>query len=380
MKVSRIQSCRRMRVQSTAADGRPGRAWGDPPEEELGYTPVPDPTFQGLRRAAMKLLLALLLALALSPTAVCMPSQDPAPEDPRQILWLPDLAQAQALAQATGRPLFLAVNMDGESASERIVREMYRDPEFVALTRRAVCLVSSVFRHTPRDFDDQGRRIPCPRLGRVTCGEHMALEPVLYDKYLGGQRIAPRHAFVTPEGEVRFDLFLLFDLNRITEALRTELEPWPLPMALQPMPKGQLESWRMLLGRASTPSAFGQLEATARELELIVPAAAEARRELGKVTQIPPDLACRAHYLDLLVRLDPEDSSSRTRLLAHATLNDAAAVDATLDAAFGKETASAIRRAILGAGGPLSAIELLHLARAVRQSVPCHWCGLLRLP
>ena len=108
-----------------------------------------------------------------------------------QVAWLPDLAEAKALAAREGRPLFLAVNMDGESASERIVREIYRDPEFVAMTRHVVCLMSSVFRHTPRDYDDQGRRIPCPRIGRITCGEHMALEPILYDAYLGGDRIAP---------------------------------------------------------------------------------------------------------------------------------------------------------------------------------------------
>lgn len=143
------------------------------------------------------------------------------PETTR-IHWQRDLGDALAIAAAEGRPLLLAVNMDGESACERIVREVYKDPEFVALTRGYVCLVSSVFRHAPRDHDDAGRRIECPRLGEVTCGEHIALESILYDRFLGGDRIAPRHAVVTPAGEVVFDLSLLFDLDDIGARIAAE--------------------------------------------------------------------------------------------------------------------------------------------------------------
>ena len=120
----------------------------------------------------------------------------------RQILWQRSLDDALAIAKVENRPLLVAVNMDGESACERIVRERYRDPAFVAATRRFVCVIASAFRHAPRDHDDEGRRIPCPRLGQVTCGEHIALEPILFDRYLGGERIAPRHALILPDGAV----------------------------------------------------------------------------------------------------------------------------------------------------------------------------------
>src|SRR5262245_30059657 len=80
------------------------------------------------------------------------PAESPADPDARQILWQRDLDQALAVARAEGRALFLAVNMDGESASDRIVVENYRDPAFVADTRPFVCLVASVFRHNPRDY------------------------------------------------------------------------------------------------------------------------------------------------------------------------------------------------------------------------------------
>src|SRR5262245_22450181 len=116
-----------------------------------------------------------LFILALGP--VTAQRADPVPgsgaresstPDARQIHWQRSVDDALALAKATGRPLLLALNMDGESASDRIVYERYRDPAFVALTRRCVCLGASVFRHNARDHDDQGRRIPCPRFGCIT--------------------------------------------------------------------------------------------------------------------------------------------------------------------------------------------------------------------
>jgi tetratricopeptide (TPR) repeat protein len=158
------------------------------------------------------LALALIL-LAPSPQGLAAGPQA------RQIHWQRSLEDALAVARIEERGILVAVNMDGESASERIVRERYRDPSFVATTRPFVCLVSSAFRHTPRDHDERGRRIVCPRLGEITCGEHVALEPILHERFLGGERISPRHALILSGGEKAFDLFLLFDLRELDSAL-----------------------------------------------------------------------------------------------------------------------------------------------------------------
>lgn len=181
-----------------------------------------------MHRPLRPVLALVVSALALgaqacrAPATTGTPARDPvdAP-DARQILWQRDLEQALALARAEGRPLLLAVNMDGESASDRIVLENYHDPAFVAATRPFVCLVASVFRHNPRDHDEHGRRIPCPRLGECTCGEHMALEPQLFERFLSdGERVAPRHALVLPDGSKAWDLSLSFDLHDIDRALQ----------------------------------------------------------------------------------------------------------------------------------------------------------------
>src|SRR5262245_19945471 len=174
-------------------------------------------------------------------------AQDPEPD---QIAWQPSLAGALEIAKREHRPLLVAVNMDAESASERIVREQYKNPRFVASTRRCVCVIGSIFRHNPRDFDDSGRRIPCPRLGCVTCGEHIELESVLFDQFLGGERIAPRHALIDADGNKVFDLSLLFDLRDLERQLEEAVADQPLPPPVPTFASSPAEGWRVLFRRA----------------------------------------------------------------------------------------------------------------------------------
>jgi tetratricopeptide (TPR) repeat protein len=208
--------------------------------------------------------------------------------DERQVLWQRSLDDALAIQAQEHRPILIAVNMDGESASERIVRERYRDPAWVASTRRFVCLTASAFRHSARDSDEQGRRIPCPRLGEVTCGEHIALEPLLFDKYLGGERIAPRHALILESGEKVFDLTLLFDLREVDRALEGAQHLAPPaaedtePAALGPAPSA-----------ASLVEALGRAR-TNRERSVVEGALAAANREV-----------CEAAIGALSTRADP---------------------------------------------------------------------------
>lgn len=135
------------------------------------------------------------------------------------VSWQRDLEDALALVAATGKPLLICVNMDGEPASEVFARSRYRDPAFAELARGFVPLIVSPDRHTARDHDDRGRRRACARFGRVLCAEHDAIEPELFARYFDGRRVAPRHVGVSPAGEVLFDLYLLNDLSRVDAAL-----------------------------------------------------------------------------------------------------------------------------------------------------------------
>jgi len=343
-------------------------------------------------------LLALLVALA-------APCQAP---DGRQVHWQRTLADALDLQAATGRPILVALNMDGESASDRIVHENYRDPAFVAASRSCICLVGSLFRHTPRDHDDEGRRIPCPRLGHVTCGEHIALEPLLFERFLAdGERVAPRHALVLPDGQKPMDVSLSFDLREIDDALFDALGGLPLPRTIDTSGASwsALAARRDHLGRltfedalasASTTSALdalraasqfgdaGSIEAlrrlaarfpdldttlrgaaldTAERLGLADGMAGTLRTAFREVGAFPgrADRAGRTAVLPALARLGGSNASTRSLLLAALATSGLDgredALAATL-AALGPDAERALE-SLEAAGGPFPLADLL---------------------
>src|SRR5262245_686908 len=120
---------------------------------------------------------------------------------PCLIAWERSWDDALAVARETGKLILVCVNMDGEIASEHYAGVRYRQPEIAKLYEPYVCVIASVYRHTPRDHDEQGRRILCPRFGSVTCGEHIAIEPGLYEKFMDGERVSPRHIAVELDGK-----------------------------------------------------------------------------------------------------------------------------------------------------------------------------------
>ncbi|MCE9634660.1 MAG: hypothetical protein K8T90_03055 [Planctomycetes bacterium] len=139
---------------------------------------------------------------------------------PCLITWQRSWEDAQAVSKETGKAVLVCINMDGEIASEHYAGVRYRQPETAAMYEPYVCVIASVYRHTPRDYDDQGRRIPCPRFGGVTCGEHIALEPIVYEKYLDGQRVAPRHIGVELDGKEMYDVYYANDTASVFKQIR----------------------------------------------------------------------------------------------------------------------------------------------------------------
>ncbi len=122
---------------------------------------------------------------------------------------------AVAVAEETQRAILICVNMDGEIASEHYAGIRYRRPDTASLYDPYVCVIASVYRHSPRDHDDEGRRILCPRFGSVTCGEHITIEPILYEKYFEGDRISPRHIMIELDGSEVYDIFHAWDTSSV---------------------------------------------------------------------------------------------------------------------------------------------------------------------
>jgi hypothetical protein len=153
----------------------------------------------------------------------------PSAEDwkkPCLVLFQRSWEDALTVAKETMKPILVCVNMDGEIASEHYAGIRYREPEKAALYEPYVCVIASVYRHTPRDYDEQGRRILCPRFGSVTCGEHIAIEPILYEQFMDGRRIAPRHIGVElgAEKSELYDVFYAFDTDSVFDAIRSGAE------------------------------------------------------------------------------------------------------------------------------------------------------------
>lgn len=138
---------------------------------------------------------------------------------PCQIPFQRTWEDAIAVAKETGKPILICINMDGEIASEHWAGKRYRQPEVGKLYSQYVTVIASVYRHTPRDYDDEGQRILCPRFGSVTCGEHIAIEPTIFEKFCDGRRIAPRHIAVDVEGNEAYDAYYVNDTAGVFDSI-----------------------------------------------------------------------------------------------------------------------------------------------------------------
>ena len=261
----------------------------------------------GMRRSLTLLILMSLLTSALAQEGVPQP-QGLVPEQmwyaptaadwakPVQIRWQRTWQDAVKLSQQTKKPILVCVNMDGEIASEHYAGVRYRDPEIAKLFEPYVCVMASVYRHNPRDYDDQGKRIPCPRLGCVTCGEHIALEPFVYKKFLDGKRISPRHIMVELDGTEVYDVFYTWDTDSVFKTLKDGIANRKIKAP--PIVKGD----RSMQERIASPDSADR-EAIEKEFDAADPALRQRMLDLGLATgtEVPLELLRQAAY-----GLDPD--------------------------------------------------------------------------
>lgn len=238
---------------------------------------------------------------------------------PVAIRWQRTWDDAVRLSQQTQRPILVCVNMDGEIASEHYAGVRYRDPELAKLWEPYVCVIASVYRHNPRDYDEQGRRIPCPRLGGVTCGEHMAMEPIVYEKFLDGKRISPRHIMVELDGKEVYDVFYTWDTQSVFDTLRDGIQKRAIQAP--PIVKGD----RSLREKIQSPDSEDR-----EEIERLFAAADAGQRRtiletaLAEGERVPIELLRQAAW-----GLDPDlAQKARAGMLAAA---DPGAVDLIAD-------------------------------------------------
>jgi hypothetical protein len=197
------------------------------------------------------------------PAGQTVESMWPAPtaEDwakPCLIPWQRSFDDALRVAQATQKPILVCVNMDGEPASEHFAGKRYRDPETARLLEPYVCIAASVYRHTPRDFDEEGKRVVCPRFGSMTCGEHIAAETELYEKYFEGKRIAPRHLLLELDGSKSYDVYYSWDVATVFTAYKegAKNRPPPKPNVKNDLPLAERTTSADLVDRVAVETAY----------------------------------------------------------------------------------------------------------------------------
>ncbi|MCC7137230.1 MAG: hypothetical protein IT460_02230 [Planctomycetes bacterium] len=217
---------------------------------------------------------------------------------PCLMTWQRSWDDAVAVAKETGRAILVCVNMDGEIASEHYAGVRYREPEVAAVYEPYVCVIASVYRHNPRDHDDEGRRIPCPRFGTVTCGEHIALEPVVFERFLDGVRVAPRHIMVELDGKETFDVYYANDTASVFDRIRrgtAERPPAPAPVVRGDRPLLERVASRDVRDREAVEAAYAAGDAATRKalLEAAARAADAAPTDLVRlgVFGVDPDLS-----------------------------------------------------------------------------------------
>lgn len=266
-----------------------------------------------LSRMAMLLPTLCLLVLPQDPA-----STPPAAETPPRILWQRSLEDALRVQEATGKPLLVCVNQDGETFCERFAEDTYRDPAFVALTEQFVCVIASPDEHTKRDYDGRGRRVECPRFPGVTCSEHKNVEPLLFARWFRGERYAPRHVAVDLAGKVVFDRYLDGSMQTAVDAIRELGARGPSPVVpggdvlLQRFDAGSRLRFERAFREASAADRVAMLQKAAGTGSVPIDALRMALREddatvfaiAANVLAATADPSCAIDLHDALARCD----------------------------------------------------------------------------
>lgn len=135
---------------------------------------------------------SLLLTLPGAETAPSSSTPDAGVE------WMESYDSAFAAAQARDTIVFLAVNMDGETANEEAAKKLYSHKLILPLTTETVNLVASSFEHATSGN--------CPRFGSNPCSDHQKVDIKARAQILkpgpSGSVIAPHHVFLDKNGVV----------------------------------------------------------------------------------------------------------------------------------------------------------------------------------
>jgi hypothetical protein len=156
------------------------------------------------------------------------------------IEWQASYELALIQAKAENKVVFVAVNMDGERANDRMVKDVYRDKVITKLAAETINLVASNNTH--------GSGRTCSRFGSISCVDHRQVDVHVRGNVLApdadGFVIAPQHVFLAPDGTTI--LSVPYGVSEaelewcFVTALRSIDEEFPLKMSSKARPPARL--------------------------------------------------------------------------------------------------------------------------------------------
>ncbi len=317
-------------------------------------------------------------------------------DDLPQVDWVPSWEKAFEQAKTEGKPVLLCINSkDGEQANEATAKEIYRDPLFVALSRKFVMLLVSTRQHAATG--------PCPRFGKVTCAEHLQcwrdLTAAHGETFVvpgsGGDMISPQHAWFAPDGRLLRRKEYVLAKDELMERMRATLAEVGAggPPAGEAGPiadkeRADLERLKKATDREARMAALGNLLATEK---------AAVHEELIALLGATKDTSLKADILRALANAQVAaagpaaerlltDGDAQVRSLAAVSLEilaDKAAVPTLLKRARAEDDATArknVCRALGVCGGraadKAAAKALLDVVGSDKQKMVCKHAAL----
>lgn len=181
----------------------------------------------------------MLTPLVLAPLLAFLPGIH-TPEGP-DILWQPTLDAAFDAAQEGQTIVFLAVNMDGESANDEAAKRLYHDKDFLPVASQVVSVVASRFEHGGST---------CKRFGTITCADHQDVDKKaranILKPGLDGEVIAPQHVWLAADRTVLLSVPYQVSKRELIWCTVTALNK-AYPDKQVPMPQGARAPRRLVM-------------------------------------------------------------------------------------------------------------------------------------
>lgn len=172
---------------------------------------------------------------------------------PAEIAWQASFEATLARAATEKKVVFLAVNMDGEKANERMREKVYADKQIVELSGATLNVVASAAEHAPLDKT-------CPIFHGIHCLDHRKTDTAARKDLLKaddeGMVVAPQHLWLGPDGKVILSVPYEVTSDELAWCFVTARRKAE-PEANVPMPTGARMPKRLVMGGVYDPQVGG---------------------------------------------------------------------------------------------------------------------------